>query len=283
VFGTSAAFFHEPAGSAPLNASYLQGRDLTVPPGLLGRSLSNPIQTQDADHYTLRVLGGDPHYNGVILGHAFFLAIEGGRNRVSGRTVTGVGAANREQIEKAFFRALTVLLPASSTFGLTRTATIQAARDLYGAGSAPERAITEAWDAVGVQERTAPTAAVLPSPAAPANVLCGGQTPSWVLGLTVSAGASNLRITQWQIELFDGGGRSVDRDTLTATQFAQFFNQCGPGNSQILAQTDACTAICIPVDSTLTNGAAQTTFTALDEANRTVTFSSSRTTLQAPR
>jgi Zn-dependent metalloprotease len=28
--------------------------------------------------------------------------------------------------------------------------TIQAARDLYGVGNAPERAVTQAWTAVGV-------------------------------------------------------------------------------------------------------------------------------------
>src|SRR5262245_11563524 len=132
VFGVSTAFFYETPGTAPLNANYQQGRDLTVPAGLLGRSISNPAQTQDADHYTRRMIGGDPHYNGVILGHAFYLAIEGGTNRTSGLTVQGVGAANREQIEKVFFRALTTMMPSSSTFALTRAATIQAARDLYG-------------------------------------------------------------------------------------------------------------------------------------------------------
>src|SRR5207247_9183681 len=100
---------------------------------------------------------GDPHYNSTIASHAFYLAIEGGANRTSGLAVQGVGAANREQIEKAFFRALTVLLPSYATFALTRAATIQSARDLYGAGSNAERAITQAWDAVGVQDRIAPT------------------------------------------------------------------------------------------------------------------------------
>ena len=62
----------------------------------------------------------------------------------------GVGSGNREQIEKVFYRAFTQLMPASSTFSVARAATIQAARDLYGAGSAPERAVTQAWTAVGV-------------------------------------------------------------------------------------------------------------------------------------
>jgi len=38
----------------------------------------------------------------------------------------------------------------SSDFATARAATIQSARDLYGAGSAVETAVTEAWTAVGV-------------------------------------------------------------------------------------------------------------------------------------
>jgi Zn-dependent metalloprotease len=64
--------------------------------------------------------------------------------------VQGVGAPNREQIEKAFYRAFVYLLPSNATFSTARAATIQAARDLYGSGSSAERAVTQAWDAVGV-------------------------------------------------------------------------------------------------------------------------------------
>ena len=135
MFGVATAFSYRPPGNNPLQASYLQGKDLTVPSGALGRSLSNPRSTGDPDHYLLRFIGGDPHYNSTIASHAFYLAIEGGVDRSSGLAVQGVGAGNREQIEKAFFRALTSLMPSSSTFALTRVATIQAARDLYGAGS----------------------------------------------------------------------------------------------------------------------------------------------------
>ena len=62
----------------------------------------------------------------------------------------GVGAQNREQIEQVFFRAFTVLLTRSSDFAAARVATIQSARDLYGANSAAELAVTQAWTAVGV-------------------------------------------------------------------------------------------------------------------------------------
>jgi hypothetical protein len=55
--------------------------------------------------------GGGVHLNSTVLSHAFYLAIEGGRNATSGVSVTGVGAANRSQIEKVFFRAETQLMP----------------------------------------------------------------------------------------------------------------------------------------------------------------------------
>jgi len=279
IFGISTAFFQLPVGNAPVNASYVEGRDLTVPPGLLSRSMANPASTRDPDFYTQRIIGGDPHYNGVIVTHAFYLAIEGGVNRTSGRTVVGVGAANREQIEKAFFRALTVLLPSGATFALTRVATIQAARDLYGAGSGPERAITQAWDAVGVVERTAPTAAMLPNPAPPSTAICTGlMNPHWVLGVTVSAGSSTLVITGWSFDFFDHTGALQDHEPFSPAAFARFFNQCGAGSNRVLAQTDACTAFCVDLRGD-TTGKAEITFTAVDDAGRPLTFTTGRTTL----
>ena len=71
-------------------------------------------------------------------------------NRTSGLGVRGVGSGRREQIEKAFYRAFVFLLPPSADFRAARAATLQSARDLYGAGSEAEGAIAEAWTAVGV-------------------------------------------------------------------------------------------------------------------------------------
>ncbi len=59
---------------------------------------------------------GGVHINSGIPNHAFYLAIEGGTNRTSGLSVQGVGAANREQIERVFYRAFTQMLPANATF-----------------------------------------------------------------------------------------------------------------------------------------------------------------------
>jgi thermolysin len=152
IMGTSVEFFFQPPGDGIQKSDYLIGEDVVTPGGI--RSMKNPIAFGDPDHYSLRYTGtqdnGGVHTNSGIANHAFYLAIEGGTNRVSGITVQGVGAGNREQIEKVFYRGFTQLMPASATYAVARAVTLQAARDLYGVGSAPERAVAAAWTAVGV-------------------------------------------------------------------------------------------------------------------------------------
>jgi bacillolysin len=152
IMGTAVEFFYQPPGSGNLRADYLCAEDVVKPAGI--RSLADPQAYGHPDHYSRRFLGtaddGGVHINSGIANHAFYLAIEGGTNRTSGSSVQGVGAGNREQIERVFYRAFTQMLPANATFADARQATIQAARDLLGANSAAERAVTLAWTAVGV-------------------------------------------------------------------------------------------------------------------------------------
>ncbi len=157
IMGTAVEFFFQPPGGGIGQADYILGEDAFRSPsgGMNGtRSLVNPASYGYPDHYSIRFTGpeddGGVHINSSIVNHAFYLAIEGGRHRLSGVTVQGVGSANREQIEKAFYRAFVFLLPASANFSTARAATIQAARDLYGASSAAAQALTQAWTAVGV-------------------------------------------------------------------------------------------------------------------------------------
>jgi thermolysin len=135
----------------PERADYLLGEDAFVPGGT--RSLQNPQAYGDPDHYSIRYTGtadgGGVHINSSIANHAFYLAVEGGRHRLGG-TVQGVGATNRAQIERVFYRAFTAFLTPGATFSQARAATIQAARELYGTGGAVEAAVTQAWNAVGV-------------------------------------------------------------------------------------------------------------------------------------
>jgi bacillolysin len=152
IMGTSVEFMFQQPGTGNQNADYLIGEDVARPGGF--RSMSDPGAFGHPDHYSRRFTGtgdnGGVHINSGIANHAFYLAIEGGTNRTSGLAVQGVGGSNRQQIENVFYRAFTELMPSNSTFATARAATIQAARDLYGANSAAERAVTQAWTAVGV-------------------------------------------------------------------------------------------------------------------------------------
>ena len=152
MMASGAEFFFQRTGNASMQADYLLAEDIIRPGGL--RSMANPGAFGDPDHYSRRFTGADDnggvHVNSGIPNQAFYLAIEGGANRTSGLTVQGVGAGNREQIERVFYRAFTQMLPADATFAVARAATVQAARDLYGAGSPAARAVEQAWTAVGV-------------------------------------------------------------------------------------------------------------------------------------
>ena len=159
MVGVAAEAYFQTRGNGPLQADYLIGEDsfqARRAGSVSGiRSIQSPTAYGHPDHYSVRFTGpednGGVHINSGIPNHAYYLAIEGGTNRVSGRTVTGVGFANRDQIERVFFRAFTQMLPVRATFSQARAATIQSARDLYSSNAAVERAVTDAWTAVGVQ------------------------------------------------------------------------------------------------------------------------------------
>ncbi len=175
IFGVSTGFFHEGVGAA---ATYEYGGEYAA--GTL-RSLSDPWSTfnspaypfhfefavviVDDRYYTYsgavflggRFAGFNPefccyggqHWNSTILSHAFYLAIEGGTNLVTGLTVGGAGASNRDQVERIFFRALTELMPQRTSFPRAADVIRQAAADL-ASGTDVQRAIEDALVAVGL-------------------------------------------------------------------------------------------------------------------------------------
>jgi Zn-dependent metalloprotease len=156
IMGAANEFYYQPAGSGRDQADWLIGEDVYLAaPGYL-RSLSDPNSKGHPDHYSLRrFLGSDTddggvHFNLTIGTHAFYLAVAGGRNRVSGISVPGIGVANIERMERVFYRAFTQLMGPNSQFSDARRATLQAASDLYGGGSNERAQVELAWNAVGV-------------------------------------------------------------------------------------------------------------------------------------
>jgi Zn-dependent metalloprotease len=100
----------------------------------------------------------DVHFSSGPANHFFFLLAEGSGNvtysgvnhtspTCNGSSLGGIGRAKAEQI---WYRALTVYMTSSTNYAGARTATINAANDLYGAGSAESAAVASTWSAVSV-------------------------------------------------------------------------------------------------------------------------------------
>lgn len=155
IMGTGAEFMFQEAGTGSQRADWLLGEDV----GRSGpfRSMSDPASLGDPDHYSLRRFIGTPvdnggiHINSSISNHAFYLAVAGGRNRVSGMTVQGIGLANIDRMERVFYRAFVYFLTPNSGFSDARAATLEAAAELYGASSNELVQLRQAWTAVGVR------------------------------------------------------------------------------------------------------------------------------------
>jgi Zn-dependent metalloprotease len=91
--------------------------------------------------WAMRVTGtadnGGVHANAAIVAH------------VVAETIRRAGQEHRTDIERVVYRAFTALLPSNATFAMARSATIQAAIDLFGHGGV-EQALIDAWTAAGV-------------------------------------------------------------------------------------------------------------------------------------
>ena len=120
------------------------------------RSMSNPNAYGDPDTYlgTNWYSGagdnGGVHYNSGVQNFWFYLLTVGGsgtNDNGDSYTVAGIGMDKAAAIA---YRNLAVYLSTNSQYSDARNGAIQAAIDLYGAGSAEEIATTNAWYAVGV-------------------------------------------------------------------------------------------------------------------------------------
>ncbi|MEU1269608.1 M4 family metallopeptidase [Streptomyces sp. NPDC005799] len=111
-----------------------------------------------ADYWSSSVGNLDVHYSSGVANHFAYLLAEGSGpktiNGVSynsptynGSSVTGIG---RAKLGAIWYRALTVYMTSSTNYAGARTATLNAAKDLYGAGSTEYDAVAAAWSAVNV-------------------------------------------------------------------------------------------------------------------------------------
>ena len=150
--------------AAPNKQKWLIGEDIERRAGHLAlRSMSNPKSEGQPDTYggtnwvnqvkcrpSSRNDNCGVHTNSGVLNHWFYILTDGktGTNdKGSSYSVTGIGI---DKAAKIAYRLESVYLSANSTYANARTFGIQAATDLYGAGSPEVIATTNAFYAVGV-------------------------------------------------------------------------------------------------------------------------------------
>jgi bacillolysin len=146
AFGAATEFF-----ATPGSADWLLGEDVTTP-GINGDALRNmmdpaasnvafggqqPTHMSEFRNLNANQDNGGVHINSGIPNRAFYL------------TCTALDVARGERI---WYRALSQYLMRNSQFVDFRRATIQAATDLFGGGSAEVAAVTNAMNTVGIMD-----------------------------------------------------------------------------------------------------------------------------------
>jgi len=156
IFGTMVEFY---AANANDPGDYLIGEEFDLKKHLGFRRMDNPASDGSSlNCWSSSAGSADVHYSSGIGNHFFYLLSEGSGaktlNGVSynsptcnGSTVTGIG---RDAAASIWYRALTVYMTSSTNYAGARTATLNAAKDLYGQGSTQYNAVAAAWSAVSV-------------------------------------------------------------------------------------------------------------------------------------
>jgi Zn-dependent metalloprotease len=157
IFGTAVEFYANNPRDVP---DYLIGEKIRKN-GQPLRYMDNPAKDGrgSATCYTSTVGNLDVHLSSGVANHFFFLlAVGSGAHTVNGvaynsptcngaPAVSGIGNAAAEKI---WYRALTTYMTSTTNYKGARTATLNAARDLFGATSTQYKAVAAAWTAAAV-------------------------------------------------------------------------------------------------------------------------------------
>ncbi|MYY03251.1 MULTISPECIES: M4 family metallopeptidase [unclassified Streptomyces] len=158
IFGTAVEFFADNTTDA---GDYLIGEKIDINgDGSPLRYMDEPSKDGgSADYWDSSVGNLDVHYSSGVANHFFYLLAEGSGAKTingvdydsptaDGSTVTGIG---RDKAVQIWYKALSEYMTSTTDYADARTATEQAATDLYGADSAELEAVDAAWNGVNVK------------------------------------------------------------------------------------------------------------------------------------
>ncbi|SHN18190.1 M4 family metallopeptidase [Flavobacterium xinjiangense] len=198
--------------AAPNKQRWLIGEDIERRAGHLSlRSMSNPKSEGQPDTYgganwtsqtKCRPTSNNDqcgvHNNSGVLNHWFYILTEGktGTNDLgSSYSITGIGI---DKAAKITYRMESVYMTSSSTYANARTYGIQAATDLYGAGSLEVIATTNAFYAVGVGTAYVSTAKI----AVPKSAKTATTTEAFVLYPNPTSEVLNVSVKENKVSSY---------------------------------------------------------------------------------
>ncbi len=160
IFGTMVEYYSNNANDTP---DYMIGEEIYVtnPSGTKAlRYMFKPsLDGASPDCYSGGIGNLDVHYSSGVANHFFYLLAEGATTP-AGFSVTpaqlvcngntAAGGIGRDAAQKIWYRALTVYMTSNTNYAGARTATLNAASDLYGSGSPQYNGVASAWSAVSV-------------------------------------------------------------------------------------------------------------------------------------
>ncbi|MFF1292308.1 MULTISPECIES: M4 family metallopeptidase [unclassified Streptomyces] len=165
IFGSNVEFSANNPKNPP---NYLLGEKLGLDQKFL-RRLDKPsldVLEGAIDYWSPAVYDAEVHAGSGVSSHAYYLLAEGsGRKKIGSvtydsPTVDGLPAKGigRAKATAVYYRALTRYMVSTTDFHDARKATLKAAKDLYGAGSAEYKAVNRSWAAVNVTAANTPAA-----------------------------------------------------------------------------------------------------------------------------
>ncbi|MET8179037.1 M4 family metallopeptidase [Streptomyces sp. NPDC005336] len=200
IFAAAVEFY---AGNASDPGDYLVGEKIDINGnGTPLRYMDKPSKDgASKDSWYSGVGNVDVHYSSGIANHFFYLLSEGsGAKVINGVSynsptsdslpVTGIG---RDNAEKIWFKALTQRMTSNTNYAGARDATLWAAGQLFGQGSAQYNAVANAWAGVNVGARI--TDGVTVTPPGDQTSIVGQATSLQITATSSNAGALGYAAT----------------------------------------------------------------------------------------
>ncbi|MEV7213472.1 M4 family metallopeptidase [Kitasatospora cineracea] len=204
IMGTMVEFY---ANDPSDPGDYYIGEKLNMGNGYLRRMDNPSLDGSSLSCYSSNAGSVDVHYSSGIGNHFFYLTAEGTTPKTigglphdgapcNGDSFDGIG---KDKAAAIWYRALTTYMTSTTDYSAARTATLQAAADLYGANSQERYIVSKAWAAVSLgtalpdpgtgnpSPSPTPTPTPTPTPPSGGNALANGGFEQGATGWTQSA------------------------------------------------------------------------------------------------